>query len=61
MELLSLMIAAYEEEEERCKKMIHLSKMFECPADVATSRDLLSSAGGMLKSYQEVLGMCERM
>ena len=54
MELLSLMIAAYEEEEERCKKMIHLSKMFECPADVATSRDLLSSAGGMLKSYQEV-------
>lgn len=54
MELLSLMIAAHEEEEERCKKMIHLSKMFECPADVATSRDLLSSAGGMLKSYQEV-------
>ena len=54
MELLSLMIAAHEEEEKRCKKMIHLSKMFECPADVATSRDLLSSAGGMLKSYQEV-------
>ena len=62
MELLSFMINAYEEEEVRCQNMIHLAKMFECPADVAISRDLLSSAGGMLKSYQEVwacAGECE--
>ena len=46
MELLATMTDAFEKEEIRCKDMIHLANMFECPTDIAASTDLLGAAGG---------------
>ena len=52
LELLATMTDSYEKEEVRCKDMIHLANMFECPADIAASTDLLSSAGNTLSNYR---------
>ena len=49
--LLETLTSAYEEEDARCKGMIHLASIFECASDVESSVELVASAGATLTSY----------
>jgi len=54
LELLAVSTKRFESEQIGCKNMIHLANMFECPADMAKSSELLDSIGNILDAYRGV-------